>query len=67
MPIVFGMLKCTLALAIHCFPTGNFKFNVNVIFLYFLCSDENDLVDVVRPGEDFKRIMSYVKKRNKSW
>lgn len=47
------------------FPTRNFNFNV--IFLYFLCSDENDLVDVVRPGEDFKRIMSYVKKRNKSW
>lgn len=28
---------------------------------------DDEYVDVVRPGEDLKRILDYVKKRNKNW
>lgn len=28
---------------------------------------EDEYVDVVRPGEDLKRILDYVKRRNKNW
>lgn len=30
-------------------------------------SDEADYVDVVRPNEDLRRILNFVKKRNKNW
>lgn len=32
-----------------------------------LSDDVSDYVDVVRPNEDLKRILNYVKKRNKNW
>lgn len=48
-------------------------YEIKISFFLFSCSqlDLSDLnadyVDVVRPGEDLRRILNYVKERNKKW
>lgn len=47
--------------------TKNQTPNFNSKSLVFSSDDPSDYVDVIRPGEDLKRLLKLVKKKNRNW